>query len=58
MKKYRLKDIRDTMGQSEEIYHAPEIDKEIERLRKELDDALVKSCKYFDCSYREALKEE
>ena len=33
-------------------------DKEIERLEKELESALVESCKYFDCSYREALKEE
>lgn len=32
MTKYKLKDIRDTMGQSEEIYHAPEVDKEIEPL--------------------------
>ena len=32
-------------------------DKEIERLKKELESALVDSCKYIDCSYREALKE-
>ena len=30
---------------------------EIKRLKKELEDALAESCKYFDCSYREALKE-
>ena len=35
MIKYKLKDIRDTMGQSEEIYHAKEVDKEIERLKHE-----------------------
>ena len=31
---------------------------EIEQLKKELESALIESCKYFDCSYREALKEK
>ncbi len=34
------------------------LNEENERLRKELEDALAESCKYFDCSYREALKRE
>ena len=32
--------------------------KENERLRNELKSALIESCKYFDCSYREALKKD
>ena len=32
--------------------------KEIERLKKELESALIESCKYSDCSYREALKKK
>ncbi len=31
---------------------------EFERLKEEIEDALVESCKYFDCSYREAIKGE
>ena len=33
-------------------------DEEIERLKKKLKNALVGSCIYVDCSYREALKGE
>ncbi len=29
-----------------------------ERVKKELEDAYAESCKYFDCSYREAIKGE
>ena len=41
--KYKIEDVRDTMGKTEEIYHAPRVDKVIEQLKKEKE-WLLKKC--------------